>query len=358
MVALQWRRGFLIRSPPPDPLVTKLTPRSDAYTVAAAAITPSLHSFEEPFMPVVLGVAVSNSPLLYRPRARWDDIYRQLIKDVTQPNRAETETAETLDDYAKRVEAGFGELQKQLVAAKPDAVVVLSSDRGRVFNDTQVPQLSVYVGEEIWGTTHHAEIGESPSDGELVTLACHTDISAWLADELTEEKFDVNISRFFKPMGAPEDGVGQALTEPVRKLVGLTTPVVPVFINAHLQPAISGHRMPPLGAAIARVLGERDERIALVASGGLSGDPQGYLAGWVDESLDAWVLSRLRRGRSEQLGSIWDLDSNTVRGATAEVRQWIAVGAAMESLGARANVVDYIRFHHATVGTAFAYWKP
>ncbi len=309
-------------------------------------------------MPVVLGAAISNSPVLYRPRERWDDIYRQLIKDVPQPNRAETETAETLDDYAKRIDAGFGELKKQLAAAKPDTVVVLSSDKGRIFNDTQVPQISVYVGEEIWGTTHYAEVGEAPSDGEQVTLACHTVVSAWLADELTEEGFDVNISRFFKPMGSPEDGAGQALTEPVRKLVGLATPVVPVFINAHRQPAISGHRMPPLGRAMASVLGERDERIALIAVGGLSGDPQGYLAGWVDERLDDWVLSRLRRGRAEQLASIWDLDSNTVRGATAEVRQWIAVGAAMESLGAKANVVDYIRFHHATVGTAFAYWKP
>ena len=309
-------------------------------------------------MPIVLGIAVSHSPTLYRPRERWAGIYQQLIGDVPQPNRAETETPEMLDGYAKRVDAGFAELKKQIGAAKPDTVVVLSSDKGRVFNDTQVPQISVYVGEEIWGTTHYAEVGESPSDGEQVTLACHTEVSAWLADELTEEGFDVNLSRFFKPMGAPEDGAGHALTDPVRQIVGLATPVVPVFINAHRSPAISGHRMPPLGRALASVLGERDERVVLLASGGLSGDPQGYLAGWVDERLDDWVLSRLRRGRSEQLGSIWDLDSSTVRGATAEVRQWIAVGAAMESLGAKASVVDYIRFHHAAVGAAFAYWTP
>ena len=61
---------------------------------------------------------------------------------------------------------------------------------------------------------------------------------------------------------------------------------------------------------------------------------------------------------SEQLQTLWDLDSDTVRGATGEVRTWIAVGAAMEAVGAKAVVVDYIRFHHATVGTAFAYWDP
>lgn len=309
-------------------------------------------------MPVVLGIACSHSPTLYRPRERWDDLYKHLIQDVPQPNRAATETPETLDDYHKRIESGFDTLKKQIADAKPDAVVVLTSDKQRVFNETQVPQISVYVGEEIWGTSHYEEMGESPSDGEQVTLACHTGVSAWLADELAEEGFDINESRFFKPMGAPEDGVGQAMTDPVRRLLGREVPIVPVFVNAHRQPAISGHRMPALGRTMASVLDERDERIVILASGGLSGDPRGYLAGWVDERLDDWVLSRLRRGRSEQLETLWDLDSDVVRGATAEIRQWIAVGSAMESLGAKATVVDYLRFHHATVGTAFACWQP
>ena len=309
-------------------------------------------------MPIVLGRAISHSPTLYRDRSRWAETYARLRREVPQPNRAQTETPETLDDYEQRVQAGFAALRDRLAEAKTDAIVILSSDKGRVFSPTPTPQIDGYVGDEICGATHDPAIGETPADGQRVTLACHTEVPAWLADELTEEGFDVSINRFFKPLGAPEDGAGHALTDPARTLVPADVPIVPMFINAHRRPAVSGHRMPPLGQALARVLSEREERVALLASGGLSGDPQGYLAGWVDESLDAWVLSRLRRGRAAQLGSIWDLDSDTVRGATAEIRNWIAVGAAMESLGAKANVVDYIRFHHATVGTAFAYWQP
>ncbi len=309
-------------------------------------------------MPVVIGMACSHSPVLYRPRKDWPEIYQKLVGDVAQPNRAETETVETLDDYEKRINSGFEVLSKVLADSKPDTVVVLGSDKHRVFNETQIPQISVFVGDEIWGTSHYSEVGESPNNGELITLKCDSTIGAWIADELAEEGFDINENRFFKPMGAPEDGLGQAFTDPIRRVVDPSLPVVPVFINAHYQPAISGHRMPILGATLAKILDEREERIAIIASGGLSGDPQGYLAGWVDERLDDWVLSRLKRGRSEQLKSIWDLDSNVVRGSTAEIRQWIALGSAMESLGSKANVVDYIRFHHATVGTAFAYWKP
>jgi protocatechuate 4,5-dioxygenase beta chain len=310
-------------------------------------------------MPLGLGLAVSHSPLYYRPREQWEDIYQRLIGDVPQDNRAEVEAPETLDNYEKRLNAGFDALKAKLTAYKPDALVVAMSDTGRVFSQIHVPQLSVLVGNEIWGTTHYAELGEEPAEDKKVTLQVNQDVARWLVDELTEEGFDMNVNRVFKPLGDPDNGAPHTLTDPYTRIVGeLGVPVVPLFINAHLDPCITGHRMPPLGHAIAKVLSERDEKIAILGVGGLTGDPQGYLAGWVDELLDDWILTRLSRGRAEQLKTMWDVESITLRGATRGVRNWIVVGAAMEALGAKAKIVDYIRFHHATVGTAFAYWEP
>jgi hypothetical protein len=74
--------------------------------------------------------------------------------------------------------------------------------------------------------------------------------------------------------------------------------------------------------------------------------------------LDRWILTRLRRGKTEQLKTLFDMDSTTLRGATREVRLWITLGAAMESAGGKSILLDYIRLHHAAVGTAFAYWDP
>jgi len=311
-------------------------------------------------MPLGLGLAISHSQTLYRPREQWEGIYQQLISSVTQPNRAGEETPEVLDRYAGQIEGGFEELRRRLEAYKPDALIVMVSDQRRMFDETQVPQLHVYKGTDIWGSTRYTDLGEAESESARVTIPCHDELGGWLADELTWEGFDMNLTRGkFTPQGDPEGGVGHPLTDPVLKLLpNLDVPIVPFHINAHVRPAISGHRMPPLGRALAKVLEERPERIALLASGGLTGDPRGYLAGWIDETLDRWILTRLQRRRSEQLQTLWDLDSDTVRGATGEVRSWIAVGAAMEAVGARAAVVDYIRFHHATVGTAFAYWDP
>jgi Catalytic LigB subunit of aromatic ring-opening dioxygenase len=310
-------------------------------------------------MPLGLGLAVSHSPVYYRPREQWEEIYQRLVGEVPQDTRAEIETPEVLDDYETRLDAGFGTLKSALESYEPDALVIAMSDTGRVFGSAQVPQLSVFVGDEIWGTTHYAELGEQADETKKVTLKVHQPLAAWLVDELTEEAFDMNVQRFFKPLGEPENGAPHSLSDPYQRLAAeLNLPVVPLFINSHLDPCITGHRMPPLGRAIARVLSERDERIAMLGVGGLSGDPHGYLAGWVDELMDDWVLSRLRRGRSEQLKTMWDVESITLRGATQSVRNWLVVGAAMEQLGAKANIVDYLRFHHAAVGTAFATWKP
>ena len=311
-------------------------------------------------MPLGLGLAVSHSPVLYRPRDQWESIYKQLIGDVPQPNRAIAETPEILDGYVGRIEAGFNELKRQLESYKPDALIVLVCDKRRMFDETQVPQLHVYKNTEIWGSTRYTDLGEEESESARVTVPCHDALAGYLTEELTWEGFDMNLSRsWFTPMGDPEGGVGHALTDPVLKLLPkLDVPIVPIHINGHVNPAVSGHRMPPFGRAIAKVLADLPERIAILASGGLTGDPRGYLAGWIDETLDGWILTRLRRGKSEQLSTLWDMDSNTVRGSTREVRTWIAAGAAMEAAGAKAIMVDYIRFNHATVGTAFSYWDP
>lgn len=309
-------------------------------------------------MPLGLGLAVSNTPLLYRSRERWEDIYHALVGDVAQDPRADIETPAMLDKYQERVEGAFDKLRAELEAYRPEALVVVASDTGRLFGAAHVPQLQVVVGTEVWGTTHYRELGEVPDVSNLVTVAVHQQIAAWLADELTEEGFDLNISRSFKPLGEPENGAPQSLFEPyIRISSGLGLPIVPLFVNAHVQPSISGHRIPPLGRAIAKVLSERPERIAILGVGGLTGDPGGYLAGWIDELLDDWILSRLQRGRTEQLKTLWDVESITLRGATREVRNWMIVGAAMEASGARATVVDYLPLHHAAVGTAFAFWR-
>ena len=137
---------------------------------------------------------------------------------------------------------------------------------------------------------------------------------------------------------------------------GALPPVVAIHVNCHVDPCISGARMEPFGVALATLLARTPQRVGLLASGGMSGDPGGYMGGWVDDVLDAWVLGRLRTGRAGEIGTIFNVASQTLHGATRELRLWCAAGSAAQTAGLTARVLDYLPFHHAAAGTALCVW--
>jgi protocatechuate 4,5-dioxygenase beta chain len=144
------------------------------------------------------------------------------------------------------------------------------------------------------------------------------------------------------------------VAHPVPTLIPrLDIPIVPIFMNEYFPPLPTAERCYNLGRALAQVLAERSERVAIYASGGLSHDPSGPRAGWIDEPLDRWFLERLERNDGEAIQHLFTFDSDTLRGGTGEIRAWITVAGTMQR---RATVVDYIRAHHSKVGLAFAYW--
>jgi len=111
-----------------------------------------------------------------------------------------------------------------------------------------------------------------------------------------------------------------------------------------------------LGRALADICRKRDQKIAIFASGGLSHDPRGPRAGWVDEPLDRSVLEALADGEPDRLSTLYTFDSDTFHGGTGEIRNWLAVGGAMGDR--KATIVDYMVIHHVITGVGFAYWSP
>ena len=159
-----------------------------------------------------------------------------------------------------------------------------------------------------------------------------------------------------KPLGKPKRGIGHAFTRPVAKVIPqLNIPVIPLHVNCYFSPMPSARNCYELGRAIASAVEDRPERIAIIASGGLSHDPRGPRAGWIDIPLDRWVLEQLRTGNVEALCHLFEFDSDTLRSGTGEIRSWIVVAAACG--GARATIVDYIPAHHAVTGLGFAYFN-
>jgi protocatechuate 4,5-dioxygenase beta chain len=199
-------------------------------------------------------------------------------------------------------------------------------------------------------------LGEKPED-HMIKLRGNPEFAWEVQKSLVDHGFDMNYMSIQNPLGRPEYGTSSAFTRPPTKLLAnLDIPVTPIFINCLVEPAPSARRCHQLGEALTEILDEMEERVAILAVGGLSHDPNGARAGWVDSKLDKWVLDNIEKGKSERLKTLFDLDSDTLRGGTGQIRTWVAAAAAAEKKGVRAKVVDYIPALRTITGLAFAYW--
>ena len=284
-----------------------------------------------------------------------------LIRDTPQPASAALETETVIEDYIRRVDAAFAELREQIRRYDPELVIVIGGDQSETFDRTNVPNLMMFLGDEMWG--HSTRMGQQPSEETEVRLKVDVETSRKLLDQLvTREGFDIAFSTVHQPLGnATRTGrnMSHAFSRPVPFLVQRADlPTVLIYENTYDPPSLSATRCYELGQALARMLKDDPRRIAIFGSGGLSHDPGGPRSGWVDEPLDRWVLDQFASGNGAATRDLYRFDSLTMRSGTGEIRAWITVAGAMEGSGARAQVVEYIPANHAVTGLGFAYWKP
>ena len=301
-----------------------------------------------------LGLASSHAPAMFEPVDRWPIVYarKPAYTADTQPHTAKLETPEVIAGYIDRINAAFGVLRRELEAYRPDAIIVIGDDQGDMFNSSNNPALSIFTGDEVWGLdkTSYWKLDER----SRITFKCHAPLANFIHKELVKKGFDMASHAEFKPQGRPDHGVSHMVAQPIPVLVpNYDIPIIPIFINEYFPPLPTAERCYQLGAALRDVLADRPERVAIYASGGLSHDPGGPRAGWVDEPLDRWFLERLERNDGDALKHMFTFDSDTMRGGTGEIRAWISAAGAMQR---PAQIVEYIRAHHAKTGIGFAWW--
>lgn len=306
-------------------------------------------------MPVVLGLASSHAPSLFSEAEYWPKIHKGLTREVPQPRELQDETPEVIDGWIVRIKAAFETLRQQIAAANLDALIIVGDDQSEVFSDACNPGIAIYAGAEVSGSTSISWIGQDRKDNHI-TMNGHPAIARTMLDGLLARDFDPALMERIVPLARPEGGLGHAFTRIGREMrtheSGL--PTIPLFVSSYHPPMPSGARCYALGKAIADIFADRPERIGIYGSGGLSHDPIGPRAGWVDEPLDRWVIEQIESGRGEQLGGMFTFDSDTMRGGTGEIRSWIVAAGAMH--GVKGKVVDYIPARHAVTGLGFAYW--
>jgi hypothetical protein len=308
-------------------------------------------------MPIGLGLASSHVPNMFIAPEDWDRRYQQAIGDVPQPLAAAKETLDVRRAYAKRIESGFDTLKKRLDAYKPDALIMVSDDHGETFDrEACMPSIAMFTGDS--GTGNLALVFGGTNDGSQdVTIKCHRELAQHISWHLVKRGFDIAImsSDKVKAIGVPERGMGHGFTRTAPKIMPkLDVPTVLFWLNCYYEPLPTARRCIDLGRTLADILKDRPERVAIYGTGGLSHDPRGPRGGWIDEPLDRWVLDSFAAGEPDRLDALFQFDSDTLRGGTGEIRNWLVVAGAMGAT--KADIVDYMPIHSAIAGIGFAAW--
>jgi len=180
--------------------------------------------------------------------------------------------------------AAMRQIGRELEESKPDAVIVIGSDHLETFFLSSVPTFAILSGE-----FSHAEFA-----GRKYEMPIHQGLAEDLLDKLMAAGFD---------LGYSQDAVlGHAFAAVYEWVIEKRPiPVVPIFVNAYLPPLPSAKRCAELGKAIAKVIANRPERVAIVASGGMSHFPGTWKYPKPDFDFDYWAISQMEKGNHQVL---------------------------------------------------------
>jgi protocatechuate 4,5-dioxygenase beta chain/2,3-dihydroxyphenylpropionate 1,2-dioxygenase len=232
-----------------------------------------------------------------------------------------------------RVHAAFAEVRRRLAALRPDAIAVIAGDHIEGFFLDAVPALAVFVGGAAAG-----EFGPY-----RYMLPVHEPLARALLEGGIERGFDLAYSQqlaldyaFYVPLHF-------TMPEP-------PVPIVPLYVNAYLPPQPTPRRCYAWGETLRALLDARPERVALMASGGMSHFPGTDRYASPDFDFDRRLLDALTAGRGPETARLTgeELDKT----GNVELRTWITLLGAVG--GARAEVLCYEpSWHH---GNAVVAW--
>lgn len=179
---------------------------------------------------------------------------------------------------------GMRRLGQVLDETKPDALIVVGLDHLEAFSLDVTPAFAVVVGPDVTGSFGRKQY----------RVGVHQELARAMLDGCL--KRDIDMAFCHKAF------MGHAFVVPFEFILEQRRiPIVPVFVNVYVPPLPQPHRAYQLGRCIAEIVAEHGERVAILASGGMSHYPGTDKYGYPDFEFDRYLLGIMERGDQSAL---------------------------------------------------------
>jgi 2,3-dihydroxyphenylpropionate 1,2-dioxygenase len=243
-------------------------------------------------------------------------------------------------EQTERFFKGYEKLRETLIAGRPDLLVVITPEHWANFFLDKMPAFCLGMAQEFEGPLEDPKflrVSRTKVPGALGPAhklfgAMTQEIDLAFSEELTLDHATMVPLHLLTPQ--------------------MDLPVIPLIVNC------LAHPMPPLQRCyrMGRVLGETvrawPERVALLATGGLSHWPAMLEAGKINVEFDEGFLRLFEEGRTKEFARTDAEVENEAGPGAHEIRPWIVLAGALE--GMKGKILAYEPIKAWATGCAVA----
>lgn len=286
-------------------------------------------------MAFVAAVAASHAPnILLEPGAEWDEFMALHYRMAPQAGSSKP-SLEAQQTLRRDAEKAYAALRADLEAARPDVLIVVANDQFVNFVFNNIPTFFVTLADEVKGqfTRHRFHYRNHKELGRAILKAGMERGIDFSFGEYVELQHTQTVPLYF------------LLPEP-------KIPILPIYVNTWVEPIPTPRRCYQVGELIRKVADGWKERVAILATGGLSHFPGSPRIGEIDTQFDHRLLEILRDGKGRALA---DYSVEEIcKAGDSEFLNWMVVVGAIGD--AKASQTFYMPDHVAT-GWGFVSWK-
>ena len=201
---------------------------------------------------------------------------------------------------------------KRSTKQKPDVIIVIGSDHLETFFLSAAPTFAIIAGKTVQGFVRRPRLRIAHAPARRRTASS--------IKPAADAGFDMTYSQD-AVLGHSFAAVYEWVIE------GRAIPVVPIFVNTYLPPLPKARRCEALGKAIRDVVERGTERVAIVASGGMSHYPGTWKYPQPAFDFDWWAIAQMERGNP---GALLDLTNEQLdEVGNTEMLPWMVLFGAI-----------------------------